>query len=87
VSGLYTNAQDPENHANEAQHEADPLLDNNDPGWSAPWFILFVLRHFPRGTRCALAVEVSNISIKTAGGTAGALNPVSTFGCQSSAYP
>jgi hypothetical protein len=77
--GLHKNPPDSEGHANEAQHKADPLLDNNRFVWSAFLFSLFILPHLPAGAKCAL---VSNISMNTAG----ALNRVSAFGWQYSAY-
>jgi hypothetical protein len=83
LSRLHTNPPDPEGHASEAQHDADPLLDNNRLGRSALLFILFLLPHPPSGTRSARMV--SHISVKTAGAAVEDLNRISAFGRQCSA--
>jgi hypothetical protein len=87
LSGFHTNPPHSEGHAGEAQYEADPLLDNsNRRGLST---FLFVSSLFPyplSDIQSALAAEVSNFFMKTAGAAIAALNRGYDFGRQYSAY-
>src|SRR5258708_39432624 len=65
--GLHTNPPHPKAHADEAQYETDPLLDNNNHlGLSAFLFASSLLPHTLSDTQSALATEVSNF-MKTPG--------------------
>jgi hypothetical protein len=76
----------PEGHADQAQYEADPLLDNNNHlGLSAFLFASSLLPHTLSDTQSALATEVSDIFMKTAGAAIVALNRGYDFGRQYSA--
>jgi hypothetical protein len=86
LSGYHTNPQHPEGHAGETQYEAAPLLDNNNhPGLSAFLCASPLLPHTVSDTQSALAAEVSNIFMKTAGAAIVALNRGYDFGRQYSA--
>src|SRR3979490_2620639 len=87
LSGLHTNPPHPEGHADQAQYETDPLLDNNNRrGLSAFLFASCLLPHPLPDTQCALMAEVSNLFLKTAGAAIVALNRGYDFGRQYSAY-
>src|ERR1700761_2050057 len=84
--GLHIDPPDPEGHADQAQYETDPLLDNNNRlGLSALLFTSSHLPHTLSSTRSALAAEVSNIFAKTPGAAIVALNRGHDFGRQCSA--
>jgi hypothetical protein len=86
LSGYHTNPQHPEGHAGETQYEAAPLLDNNNhPGLSAFLCASPLLPHTVSDTQSALAAEVSNIFLKSAGPAIVALNRGYDFGRQYSA--
>ena len=86
MPGLYANTPDSEGYTNEAQYEANPLLDNNNrPGWTA-YLLTFLLPRRWSGTPCALVVEISDMSVNTAGGAVPELNRISAVGHQSSAW-
>ena len=81
--GLHTNPPHPKAHADEAQYETDPLLDNNNQlGLGAFLFASSLLPHILSDTQSALASEGSNIFMKTAGAAIVALNRGYDFGRQ-----
>ena len=87
LSGSHTNPPHPESHADQAQYETDPLLDNNNHlGLSVFLFASSLLSHTLSDTQSAVAAEVSNVFLKTGGAAIIALNRGYDFGRQYSAY-
>ena len=75
LSGFHTPPPHPEDHADQAQYETDPLLDNNNQlGLSTFLFASSLFLHTLPDTQSAVAAEVSNFFLKTGGAAIIALN-------------